>query len=368
MAAPTLIFLDTTAFSQDSTLASAAWDSLQSAAQEGLIEVAISQVTVREIDRQVGEKAAKLFEKIRADNEALCRHAISVSTPVMVETGTFQTDFLARLKRRFVQVRALPRVSHAVLVDRDIAVRKPFNRSGKGYRDALIWHSFLEWCDDHAVRPEHAIFVTSNVVDFGENDKAVLSEALKAEIPTGLTVRLERTLADAVAQVRKIKMTASPGVPEPPEPQDAELDEGRESASEVAQRAGLRAFNSLLNQDWEGSETFPFALHPIERTMITWVEVDEATLEAQLVDSVSETQIWEVRASAELTIEGMVYRGDATFVGPEWDVSVGSFEDRYVEATRAFRCTLVADVRVEADIETTDAYVTEIIADDPERG
>lgn len=367
MTAPTLIFLDTNVFSVDSSLSSAAWDSLQNAAQSGLIELAISEVTVQELNRQVHEKAQSLFEKVSSEHEALKQHGIVTTPTVLVDTDTFDSEFRERLKRRLVRVQPLPAVPHTEVLARDIAVRQPFNRGGKGYRDTLIWHSFLDWQAAHTASPTRAIFVTDNIKDFGGDGKLHLAEALNAELPCGVAVRLERKLTDAVAEVRKLKLPVAEVTESAPVDPDDAAHEGIPRPMHVAQQAGLRAFESLTGQDWESIETFPFGLHPVETATVTWVEVDEGSVEAQLVDTVSQTQIWDVRAAAELSIEGMVYRGDAAFLDSAWDVSVGSFEERYVEATRVIQCTLVADVRVKADMQTTDAALTEVIPDPPGR-
>jgi PIN domain-containing protein len=64
----------------------------------------------------------------------------------------------------------IPNVTHAMLLDRELARTKPFSLDGKGYRDALIWLGFLSTIDTET---QEAIFVTSNSKDFcntGAND------------------------------------------------------------------------------------------------------------------------------------------------------------------------------------------------------
>lgn len=358
VAAPTLILLDTTALSQDSMMRTAAWDSLSSATKSGLIHVAISEVTILELARQVHEKAEKLRETITSNREQLQAHGVQVIEPVELPTKDFEPAFRARLATRYVSVLPLPEVPHADLVARDIAARPPFNRSGKGYRDALIWHSLLEWIGDGA-DVEDVLFVTANTVDFAEKGKDSLSEVLSAEVPTEVELLLIKGMSDVAARVRDLKKrpAATPAAP----PGEVHLEEASEPARSTAERAARSAFLALVDQDWESIGAFPFQLHPVESVSVTWVEIEENTIEAELVDTVSETMIWDVRASATLSLAGMAYRGEAFILRREWDVSPGSFEEHYVEATRSIRCTLVADVRVEADNETSEAAITDIL-------
>lgn len=44
----------------------------------------------------------------------------------------------AKLREYGAEVLPLPQTSHSAILDRDLAVRKPFRENGKGYRDALL--------------------------------------------------------------------------------------------------------------------------------------------------------------------------------------------------------------------------------------
>jgi PIN domain len=66
-----------------------------------------------------------------------------------------------------VEVLPYPAVSHAELLGRCIARRKPFDQDGCGYGDALIWYTVLELCK---TRSEALAFLTNNVTDFFTKD------------------------------------------------------------------------------------------------------------------------------------------------------------------------------------------------------
>ncbi|HUW10243.1 MAG TPA: PIN domain-containing protein [Anaerolineae bacterium] len=76
--------------------------------------------------------------------------------------GDVESGFRQRVDEMGVQIGADPEVSHARLVEAELARRKPFDGSGRGYRDALIWCSVIEIARSE---PE-VVFVTRNKNDF----------------------------------------------------------------------------------------------------------------------------------------------------------------------------------------------------------
>ena len=64
-----------------------------------------------------------------------------------------------------------PQVSHEQVVERAVTRRKPFNKSGAGYRDTLIWFSVLE-----LLKANRSVvyLVTSNTRDFGDGPRVAL--------------------------------------------------------------------------------------------------------------------------------------------------------------------------------------------------
>lgn len=86
--------------------------------------------------------------------------------------------------------------------------------------------------------------------------------------------------------------------------------------------------NGRVGHVWEEIDGFPFELALVEGVTVTDVEVDESTVQADLLDTVSDTGIWDVRASAQVHLEGKVYRGDTSRLDPAWSVSFGAIDDR----------------------------------------
>ena len=73
----------------------------------------------------------------------LSQKSIDVITKEKEEYAKF---FYAQIRRLNINIIPYPSTSHKDLVSRDLARKRPFQESGKGYRDALIWESLLTIC------------------------------------------------------------------------------------------------------------------------------------------------------------------------------------------------------------------------------
>lgn len=84
-----------------------------------------------------------------------------------------------RLSDAGVSFLPIPQVQHEQLVTAAVHRRKPFNETGSGYRDALIWESVKESASQSLV--PHIAFATKNTKDFAAtDDNARLSSHLIA--------------------------------------------------------------------------------------------------------------------------------------------------------------------------------------------
>ncbi|MGR3310210.1 MAG: PIN domain-containing protein [Candidatus Brocadiales bacterium] len=70
-------------------------------------------------------------------------------------------------------------VPHEDVIKRDLARRRPFRESGKGYRDTLIWEVILRKVADVSYE---TIFITDNHKDFGEKDSDEVNGDLKEDL------------------------------------------------------------------------------------------------------------------------------------------------------------------------------------------
>lgn len=82
------------------------------------------------------------------------------------ESKQYADNFMKRLRELEINIIPYPSTSHQELVKRDLARKKPFQETGKGYRDALIWESVKSLCETSSSENPKIIFVNKNHKDF----------------------------------------------------------------------------------------------------------------------------------------------------------------------------------------------------------
>lgn len=87
------------------------------------------------------------------------------TTPVEQSVEAYAMFLDAHFQTHSVHVEKYPAISHQDLVMRAARRKKPFNASGSGYRDALIWATLRHLRNSDG---DDLCFVTSNSKDFGK--------------------------------------------------------------------------------------------------------------------------------------------------------------------------------------------------------
>ena len=176
------IGLDTNAFQDNWFAQGEAFTLLSDFLSKGEGHAYVSEITVREHVRHFEEKAPQLETKAKTALSLLSKLLLDGPVPEIphpAAVGTFDSAFRHRLQELKIEVLAIPSVPHAILLERDLGKTKPFDANGKGYRDALIWISFLEMIDRDTKR---AVFITANSKDFGGDTDGAFHADLQAEI------------------------------------------------------------------------------------------------------------------------------------------------------------------------------------------
>ena len=89
----------------------------------------------------------------------------------------------------------------------------PLGEAGTGYRDALIWHSFLEWASSLKPRFADAVqFVSANKADFGDDKETGLHQDLVGDVPRGISVEYVEKLSPVIDRVRALSRLGSDDV------------------------------------------------------------------------------------------------------------------------------------------------------------
>jgi hypothetical protein len=113
--------------------------------------------------------AGRLFREIKA-----MRWVVDISHAVSADPyNEFLSAELRGMKALSPEYTA---ISHTNIVNRDLKRRKPFQLSGKGYRDTLLWETILAQCVASDVL---TVFVTQNSRDFSAKEGILHTELLQ---------------------------------------------------------------------------------------------------------------------------------------------------------------------------------------------
>ncbi len=154
-----LVVLDTTHLYQDPFLKASEFKAVVKCGWE----VAIPRVVVEETRRHFIRQARKFNAEVGALKKFAPIVTVDLSR-VDEETGrdNYENELRQRLNQLNGRILDLPEVKHKVLMQQDLGDRKPFS-GGRGYRDALIWHTVVELAKRQQVP---IIFVSANTKDF----------------------------------------------------------------------------------------------------------------------------------------------------------------------------------------------------------
>jgi hypothetical protein len=192
-----LVVLDSNALFDDPYISKGHSARLIALARSSKIDLAISEVVLLELQRQQRRTVTgrvdylqKAEEKIQDSLRTLQLDADAYSVRLPDFTSLDAEGILAdaysgvreRLLANSVEILPIPTVSHAELLTRDLVNRLPFDTNGKGYRDALIWHSWLLRWEDTPLFEDGYIVTADD--DFGKDR---LDPELVAELPLGST-------------------------------------------------------------------------------------------------------------------------------------------------------------------------------------
>jgi len=97
---------------------------------------------------------------------------------VKTELDKFSKHFKKQIIELGIEIIPYPSISHKELVKRDLSRKRPFQESGKGYRDALIWESIKNICEEsyESLSIPEIIFINKNSRDFCEKEYTLHSD------------------------------------------------------------------------------------------------------------------------------------------------------------------------------------------------
>lgn len=142
-----VILLDSSPLLDDRPLKKPTTRALLGACEREEVRIVVPSVVVDEVANAAKGSFAKVLKYVRKANHVLREQS---PTPALipepdVETlaAEFRKMFVGDLEDHGVEIADVTSAPVQGLIDRDLQGRKPFNASGRGFRDALIWNTIL---------------------------------------------------------------------------------------------------------------------------------------------------------------------------------------------------------------------------------
>lgn len=182
------VVLDTTAVRPDLLFTRESHKRLISLSAHNAIRLYIPEVVLREMCRHYDRDTlspTKAFIDGLAGLRRLGVMLPDIPDPASIREAVdsiaarYASSLREYLDEHSVKILPLPTVSHEKLLVDDLANKKPW-KEGKGYRDALIWHTLLDLLS-RTQEADQIIFVTANTSDFADSSKNQLANTLREE-------------------------------------------------------------------------------------------------------------------------------------------------------------------------------------------
>ncbi|MCX8890695.1 PIN domain-containing protein [Vibrio parahaemolyticus] len=188
------VFLDTNAFYNNWFIDNAHFKSLFNYLNNEKFDLVISELVIQEVNNIQGRESNEAcveIERLLKKLYKLNKHDLGVNVN---QIKLAEYDLLSTLQEKvyWLEVFSYEDIPHSEVVDRALNVTKPFAKGEKGYRDTMIWLSFLDYLKSNNVKGDIA-FITNNKNDFFEGKKDNLT--LHAELARDVTERgIEATI------------------------------------------------------------------------------------------------------------------------------------------------------------------------------
>jgi predicted nucleic acid-binding protein len=172
---PALIVLDSNVFIRDYWLRSPSFVLLKHFLATSGADLVVPKIVLEEVINHHREDLEKLKSNVRStirDSARLLRNPKGHDWDGAIykrEKEDPYEDFLSsELARLKVAIPEYKEVPHAEIVQRDLKRRRPFQQSGKGYRDTLLWETVIRHC---LRKDQLSVLVTENIRDFYGDDQ-----------------------------------------------------------------------------------------------------------------------------------------------------------------------------------------------------
>ncbi len=338
-----IVCVDTTEFHSSPLLDGSGWPQMLARSRQGAIGLVVSEVSIREAGRQFRRKAAKAERDLGSEAATLRGLGISVEYDAeALDSGVERAGqgYEERLRQRLTEhgatILPLPDVSHDDLLERDLATRKPFNESGKGYRDSLIWEALLEYLAE-APPGQEVVLVTGNSKDFAESKENPAIAATLAEEVADLGRHHSVERVPSLVEALRLAMLV---------PVFDAFDHPSHSIEATVRDAVLAAADELAGTDIDSPELL--GLPPqLSDVSIQEVQARAESFFYEVYDELDfDTLLIKASLEGEVEFDGFIDKGDFPRYEAELSVWDGDWNATTMWVTATSQATLSFDVTV----------------------
>lgn len=199
------MIVDANVIIRSSRLNSGAWRAALHARDKGSLDLVVPEVALLEavawFEREVPERVRRYQKQASLLGQVgilLEDHGVAGAGVADRLAKEVAEGYGAYLRERVgaSAIYPLPEIDHRSLIERATRRVKPFNESGSGYRDALIWESVCDLAANRSVA-----FVSDNTKDFADGDGVLASDLARDLESRGMassSVQLFTDLLDVV--------------------------------------------------------------------------------------------------------------------------------------------------------------------------
>jgi hypothetical protein len=276
----------------------------------------VPKIVLSEVVNKYKEKVSeKLSEINRLNGLLLPSKKLTHSLTIDEILRDYESALISRFTTLRIEQPDYSTIPHEDLVARDLSRRRPFQKSGKGYRDALLWEVVLR---NFANSKTKTFLITNNFRDFGDKENKGFHDDLQKDLcDKGLppeSVVLYCTLAEFMnAHVKPALDSINEALPE--------LMQGR-----------YKGFESL---DWfkenresigismqESIESLFYELKDLEDPSVSYVE-DPDKIEIQNVYELDIDRVYiDAFTKVDVIFDVFVFKSDYAWVSEKHDLQI----------------------------------------------
>jgi predicted nucleic acid-binding protein len=162
------IFLDTNVFYNDWFMNNANFKYLFHFLNNEEHELILSKLVIQETENIRSRKLKESLSEVKRGVRAAQKLSSSKLEFEVHELGVSDYELTDLIKRKVDSFHVFDygNIEHSEVVERALVNKKPFIEGEKGYRDTLIWLSFLQYISANTVEEEEIVFITENKSDF----------------------------------------------------------------------------------------------------------------------------------------------------------------------------------------------------------